>query len=102
MLYAYSGLRPQVDAVRSAWTQWREAQKTLEEARERQAFNQAELERMKWFLEDMKELSPIKGEWARINEEHTRLSRYNDIIDSCQKAREALTEADYSALELVD
>ncbi|WP_305134366.1 DNA repair protein RecN, partial [Parasutterella excrementihominis] len=102
MLDAYSGLRPQVDAVRSAWTQWREAQKTLEEARERQAFNQAELERMKWFLEDMKELSPIKGEWARINEEHTRLSRYNDIIDSCQKAREALTEADYSALELVD
>ena len=72
------------------------------EARERQAFNQAELERMKWFLEDMKELSPVKGEWARINEEHTRLSRYNDIIDSCQKAREALTEADYSALELVD
>ena len=102
MLDAYSGLRPQVDTVRSAWTQWREAQKTLEEARERQAFNQAELERMKWFLEDMKELSPVKGEWARINEEHTRLSRYNDIIDSCQKAREALTEADYSALELVD
>ena len=92
MLDAYSGLRPQVDAVRSAWTQWREAQKTLEEARERQAFNQTELERMKWFLEDMKELSPVKGEWARINEEHTRLSRYNDIIDSCQKAREALTE----------
>lgn len=61
MLDAYSGLRPQVDAVRSAWTQWREAQKTLEEARERQAFNQAELERMKWFLEDMKELSPVKG-----------------------------------------
>lgn len=102
MLDAYSGLRPQVDAVRSAWTQWREAQKTLGEAREKQAFNQAELERMKWFLEDMKELSPVKGEWARINEEHTRLSRYNDIIDSCQKAREALTEADYSALELVD
>ena len=50
---------------------------SLEEARERQAFNQAELERMKWFLEDMKELSPVKGEWARINEEHTRLSRYN-------------------------
>ena len=76
--------------------------KNVEEARERQAFNQAELERMKWFLEDMKELRRLKENGLVSTKEHTRLSRYNDIIDSCQKAREALTEADYSALELVD
>lgn len=102
MLDAYSGLRPAAEAVKNAWNDWKTAQRILEEAREKQAYNQGELERMQWFLEDVKQLSPSRGEWGKLNEEHTKLSRYNDIIDSCQRAREVLTEADSSALELVD
>lgn len=102
MLDAYAGLKLLVEEVRQAWSKWREAQKTLEEAREKEAINRAELERMKWFLNDLNELSPGKGEWSRINEEHTKLSRYGDIIEACESARHALTESDTSALELVD
>lgn len=102
MLDAYAGLKLLVEEVRGAWSTWREAQKTLEEARAREASNRAEIERMKWFLGDLKELSPLKGEWRRINEEHTKLSRYGEIIEACESARHTLTESDTCALELVD
>ncbi len=64
--------------------------------------NAERLERIRWFLEDMKDLGPSKNEWASINEEHTRLSRATDILEACQSSRGLLTEEDSSVLSMID
>lgn len=102
MLDGYCKLGPKLKELRHAYEEWSSALTKLKKAREELTLNEERLERIRWFLEDMKDLAPMKGEWASINEEHTRLSRYTDILEACQASREVLTEEDNSALSLID
>lgn len=102
MLDDYAGLRPTISELKKRWNSWRDALDALEEAKNRQAQHQAEAQQLSWYLEDMDELAPLKGEWDTLNEEHTKLSRYTEILEACERARATLTEADESALSMVD
>lgn len=102
MLDDYAGLRPTISELKKRWNSWRDALDSLEEAKNRQAQHQAEAQQLSWYLEDMEDLAPLKGEWDTLNEEHTKLSRYTEILEACERARATLTEADESALSMVD
>lgn len=102
MLDDYAGLRPTISELKKRWNAWRDALEALDEAKNRQAQHQAEAQQLSWYLEDMDELAPLKGEWDTLNEEHTKLSRYTEILEACERARATLTEADESALSMVD
>jgi len=77
--------------------------KSLQDSRRRlqQAENagqdiERERERLEWQLEELTELSPLDGEWASIQSEHSRLANGAKIISGCQEAIEILSDADNS------
>lgn len=102
MLDGYCKLKPLVYDVKQAWDNWSAISAKLKKAREDLTLNEERFERLKWFISDIRDLAPTKGEWQQINEEHTRLSRYTDIMDACQLTRQILSEDDTSVLSLID
>lgn len=102
ILDAFGKLEDEVGEVRQAWRNWRSAHEALAAAVEKKQAGEVEKERLVWFLEGFNSLNAEDGEWQKINEEHTRLSRFTDIQQSCEAACAALTEEENSALELVD
>lgn len=102
ILDAFGTLEPLTKEVSHAWTEWRQAQRKLEKAKEEQEGMSTEKERLVWFLEGIQDLSPEENEWESINEEYDALSRHTDILEACQSSRAVLTEDEPSALELID
>ena len=102
MLDGYCKLGPKLFEIGHAWDALSTVQAKLRKAKEEASLNAERLERIRWFLEDMKDLGPSKNEWASINEEHTRLSRATDILEACQSSRGLLTEEDSSVLSMID
>lgn len=102
MLDGYCKLGSKLIEIKQAWETWSAAQAKLKKAKEEASLNAERLERIRWFLDDMKDLAPAKNEWSSINEEHTRLSRATDILEACQSSRELLTEDDNSVLSMID
>lgn len=98
----FGSLENEVEATKKAWQTWRTAQHHLAIATQEQEVQQAEKERLSWFLEDIESLKPEKNEWESLNEEHARLSRYTEILQAGERAKVLLKENEESALELVD
>ena len=61
----------------------------------------AKIEQLTWLLEDLSTLSPKKGEWESLNEEHTRLSHGVSIIEGLTASVDWLTQGEDSASDLV-
>ena len=95
LLDAYAG----VDAapVALAWTAWRGAQRTLDDARQRQGDLERECERLQWQLAEMDKLGPGADEWVQLNQDHARLAHAQAILDATTIALQAVSEADTSA-----
>ncbi len=91
--YARLDTRP----LRSCWTAWREALRTLDDARARQNTLQAERERLQWQIGEIDKLSPLPGEWEELNLQHGRLAHAQGLIDAAQLVLGALDEDDDSA-----
>ncbi len=102
ILDAYAKLNTEVAKVKKLWKELTEAKDKLKKASEESALNAEKLKQLQWLLEDLKDLSPKKGEWNQINEEHVRLSRWSDILSACGKVRQLLTEDDGSGVEIID
>jgi DNA repair protein RecN (Recombination protein N) len=99
LLDAYAGI--QLGALTQAWTQWRSALHTLQEAREAQATLQDERERLLWQIGEVDKLAPAAEEWDELNAQHTRLSNAQALMDAAQAALQALEDDEQGGLALL-
>lgn len=88
LLDAYAGVSAQTLAA--PWSAWREAQKSLAEARAAQDTLQRERERLAWQIGELDKLAPGADEWDELNASHTRLSHAHSLLEAAQQAHDAL------------
>lgn len=84
LLDAYAGV--QTDGLQPLWSNWREAGRALERARQAQDTLAQERERLQWQIGEVDKLQPAEGEWEELNARHARLSNAQALIDSAQGA----------------
>lgn len=100
LLDGFAGDADLIAKVRSHWNTWQDAKTALEEATTRRDAAQTELDRAKWTLELLNSLSPKKGEWETLSEEHTLLANSADITETAHAVLEKLTDDDTNAASL--
>jgi len=84
-----------------SWQAWRQAQKTLLDARNAQANLQRERERLAWQIGELDKLSPKPDEWDALNTQHARLSNAQTLRDAAHTALDALAESEHNANSLL-
>jgi DNA repair protein RecN (Recombination protein N) len=84
-------------AVAQAHTAWRQAQATLDQARQKQGSLEQERERLDWQIKELSKLAPAQSEWDELNTEHRRLAHAQALLDAARLALDAVSEADTSA-----
>jgi DNA repair protein RecN (Recombination protein N) len=99
LLDAYAGVSTQ--ALQARWQDWRQAVRTLEEARQAQASLAREQERLNWQIGELDKLAPVAGQWEELNARHSRLSNAQALQSAVQGAIDALQEADSNATGLL-
>ena len=95
LLDAYAGVSTAELSLR--WQHWRQAQKTLAQAREAQDSLQREHERLAWQIGELGKLAPGEHEWEELNTQHSRLSNAQALREAVQTAVDVLQEADDNA-----
>ena len=100
LLDAYAKVSTEV--LSSKWQQWRQAQTALSEAKAAQATLQRDHERLAWQIGEVDKLSPKADEWAELNQEHTRLSHAQSLLDGAQGAVQGLDDDEASALSALN
>jgi DNA repair protein RecN (Recombination protein N) len=84
-------------AVAQAHAAWRNAQATLEQARQKQGSLEQERERLDWQIKELSKLAPAEAEWDELNTEHRRLAHAQALLEAARLALDAVSEADTSA-----
>ena len=84
LLDAYAGLN--TEGLKSAWQTWRQAQQSVQTARNAQDSLSREQERLAWQIGELDKLAPATDEWDGLNAQHTRLSHAQALIDAGQTA----------------
>ncbi|MEN9905402.1 MAG: ATPase involved in repair [Pseudomonadota bacterium] len=87
--------------LRGLWNGWREAARTLEQAKSQQATLEQERERLQWQIGELVKLAPADGEWEELNLQHGRLSHAQGLMDAARSALQALDEDDGSVTTLL-
>jgi len=95
LLDAYAQVTP--GGVSASWHAWRDAQSQLAQARDSQETLQNERERLIWQIGELEKLAPTQDEWPALNNEHTRLSHAQALLDAAQGALAALEQDNTSA-----
>ncbi len=88
LLDSYAGVSTEAVALR--WQQWRLAQKTLAQARQAQDSLEQERERLAWQIGELAKLAPGGNEWEEINTQHSRLSNMQALREAVHSAVGAL------------
>ncbi|MFM8610530.1 MAG: DNA repair protein RecN [Burkholderiaceae bacterium] len=96
LLDAYGSIDTQ--AMSARWRDWRDALRALDEARKAQGTLEQERERLAWQVGELDKLTPQAGEWDEINRDHTRLSNAQALMDAAQQALARLEDDDAGAL----
>ncbi len=91
LLDAFAGI--DTTPLSALWHHWRSASRMLESARGAQNTLQQERERLAWQISEVDKLAPGADEWAELNARHTRLSHAQSLIEAAQQAG-ALLEDD--------
>ena len=99
LLDSYAGVA--TEQLSRNWQQWRSAQKTLIEARASQASLQQERERLAWQIGELEKLAPGDNEWDDLNSQHARLSHAQALRDAVQLSVDALQDSDENASGLL-
>ncbi len=100
LLDAYGGVEPA--ALAEHWRRWREALRALEEARRAQGTLEQERERLAWQIAELDKLAPQTGEWDTLNQDHTRLAHAQALMDAAQQALARLEDDDGGALRALN
>ena len=99
LLDAYAGVSS--EPLKGCWAQWREAEKTLADARLAQESLAREQERLTWQIGELAKLAPAADEWQTLNAQHSRLANAQSLQAAVQGAIEALQEAEPNACGLL-
>ena len=97
LLDDYAGLS--LKDLAPLWQRWRDAQKTLEDARAAQDGLQRERERLSWQIGELDKLAPQEQEWQELNSQHARLSHAQALMDAANQALAALESDEGGALQ---
>ena len=100
LLDAYAGVS--TAEVAASLQTWHASAQALEAARTRQLSIAQDTERLQWQLSELAKLSPQANEWATLNEDHTRLSHAQALIDAAQLANNTLDDDNTSAAALLN
>ena len=98
-LDSQAGVAPQ--ALAAAWSQWRAAQKALEDATVGQAARAQERDRLAWQIAELDRLAPQPGEWDELDTEHRKLAHAQALVEASHAALQAVSDAEPSAEALV-
>ncbi|HVZ44581.1 MAG TPA: DNA repair protein RecN [Ramlibacter sp.] len=95
LLDGYAGV--DLGPLERLWQAWREAGKTLAEARAAQDSLQRERERLAWQIGEVDKLAPGSDEWDELNANHTRLAHAQSLLEAAQGALQSLESDDGGA-----
>ena len=101
LLDAYADDAAILSEVKNAHAEWSAAARRLEEATSGADIRTARIEQLNWLLEDLDALSPKKGEWEELNQEHSRLAHAVSITEGLNESIEWLTQGKNAAGDLV-
>lgn len=79
------------------WRSWRQALDALAQARARRDTLEQERERLAWQIGEVDRLAPGDAEWEELNAEHQRLAHGQALLDAARVALQAVREDDESA-----
>jgi DNA repair protein RecN (Recombination protein N) len=93
-----------VDVARIAQlhARWKDASAALQRARDQGDEIERERERLAWQIHELDRLAPGASEWDELNNEHSRLSHAQALIDAARSALDGLSQTDGSAIEQAD
>lgn len=98
LLDAYAAVSPA--GLAQPWKQWRAAQKALEDARGMQESLQQERDRLAWQIAEVSRLAPGDNEWDELNASHARLANAQSLLDAAAMALSALDDEPGAATAL--
>jgi DNA repair protein RecN (Recombination protein N) len=84
-------------ALALRWQAWRAALATLATARGQRDSLEQERERLAWQAGELDKLAPGADEWDELNAEHQRLAHGQALLDGARAALDAVSEAEPSA-----
>ncbi len=90
----------QIDSspLQALWQTHRHTAQTLADAHAAQATLQEQRERLAWQIGEIDKLAPGADEWEELNASHTRLAHAQTLIEAAQQALNALEDDDTGAL----
>jgi DNA repair protein RecN (Recombination protein N) len=80
--------------MRRRWAQWRSSLQSLHEARSAQDSLQQERERLAWQIGELDKLSPGAHEWEELNASHARLANAHTLLETSQVVSDLLESDD--------
>ena len=83
----------------AAWKALNLAQSELAAAHAHASNADAQREQLSWELDALQLAAPVAGEWAALEEEHTRLSNSTQLISTLQQVLASLDEAEDALTE---
>ena len=96
LLDAYSKIDS--SPLQALWQVHRQTAQTLADAHAAQATLQDERERLAWQIGEIDKLAPGADEWDELNTSHTRLAHAQTLIEAAQQALSTLEDDDTGAL----
>lgn len=101
LLDDFAGNAQLLQEVRESYVSWTKTHKALEDATANAEALAEKTERLAWMIEDLDSLSPKKGEWESLNQEHSRLAHGVAICEGLDAALSTLHDGDVNASELL-
>ena len=81
-------------AVKSAYHEWQDVARKLDEITSDAERMAEKAERLRWMIDDLEALMPKAGEWEELNAKHIRLTNSASISEGLDEALQVLTEGD--------
>lgn len=101
LLDSQGGHLPLARQVAQSWQQLSQARKAVEQASQSAEQGKREQERLEWQINELSSLNLRAGEWDQLQQEHTRLSHAQALIDGSALALTALDGEETSVQQLL-
>lgn len=84
LLDAFAGAQQQAEAVKTAYHNWKRAEKALHDAQTRQESLEIERERLQWQFNELSQLAPQAGEWESVSRQHDTLAHAVELVQAAE------------------
>ncbi len=96
LLDNYGAYHKEVNAVHTAYSEWKELQDRITELAGKTEDHNAQLTLLRYQVQELETLAPQAGEFESLSEEFRRLDNANRLIELTQMATHAVTEDEHS------